>query len=289
VEVISTGFGLPEGPVFDPASGELYISDASAGGVWRVPTDGGPREEVVPHRRGIGGVASHADGGLVVSGRNVAWKRAAETWVLAEVDLQGPRARFNDLTTSPGGRVYAGSIDYEPGAETSAQLGSLVMIDLDGATTPVAGGLAQTNGLAFSADGRRLFHVDTGVRLLRVYNVAADGSLSDWEPFHTWERGIPDGMAIAEDGSLWIALADVDGTGYLVVLEQDGTERRRIPMPTASVKSLCFGDRDLRTLYVTLGGDALATRMDGYVIRLPSDVAGLPVPPARVRPPTSRA
>jgi gluconolactonase len=225
----------------------------------------------------------------VVSGRNVAWKRGADTWVLADVDLEGPSARFNDLTTSPVGRVYAGSIDYEPGAETSSQLGSLVMIDLDGTTTTVSGGLSQTNGLVFSADGRRLFHVDTGVRVLRVYDVADDGTLSDWEPFHTWEKGIPDGMAMAEDGSLWIALAEVDGAGCIAVLEPDGTERRRIPMPTATVKSLCFGDRDLQTLYVTLGGDGRAARMDGYVMRLRADVAGLPVPPARVRPPTSGA
>jgi gluconolactonase len=280
-EVLGSGYGLPEGPVFDRATGDFLFSDASAGGVWRYPAAGEP-EQVVTHRRGIGGLALHRDGGYVVAGRNCAWKRGDQTVVLAEVDLPGPLARFNDLTVSPQGRIYAGSIDYDPTHAGQVALGSLLMIDLDGTVRKVSDGLHETNGLAFSPDGHRLYHVDTGPKVLRVYEVGDDGSLSAWTALHQWDEGLADGMAAAEDGSLWIAVAEVGGEGFIDVLEPNGELRMRVRMPNSKVKSLCFGGPDLRSVYVTLGGDATATLLDGFVGVFRSEIPGLPVAYAAV-------
>jgi gluconolactonase len=282
-DIVSSGFGLPEGPVFDPRAGQLYVADASAGGLWCVPLDGSSPVAVVPHRRGIGGAALHELGGFIVTGRNLAWKRTEDTVVLADVDIESPTARFNDLTVSPEGRIYAGSIDYRIDGKKGV-LGSLIMIDLDGSTAVVAGELEQTNGLGFSPEGNRLYHVDTGPALLRSYEVLPDGGLGDWETFYQWIVGHPDGMAVASDGSIWVGVAHIDGAGYVDVLEPDGTMRERREMPSASVKSLCFGGPDLRTIFVTMGGDATGEKMDGAVGRMEVDTAGLPVPDARVRP-----
>jgi gluconolactonase len=281
MDIVSGGFGLPEGPVFDPREGQLYVADASAGGLWCVPLDRSSRFAVVPHRRGIGGAALHELGGFIVAGRNVAWKREEHTLVLADVDIESPTARFNDLTVSPAGRIYAGSIDYQIEGKKGA-LGSLIMIDLDGSTAVVAGDLEQTNGLGFSPDGTRLYHVDTGPTLLRSYEVLPDGGLGDWETFYQWTAGNPDGLAVAGDGSIWVGIANVDGAGYVDVLEPGGTVRERREMPSASVKSLCFGGPDLRTIFVTMGGDAAGEKMDGTVGRMEVDTTGMPVPGARV-------
>ena len=72
MEALATGYGLIEGPVWDPDEG-LYWSDVAHGGVHRLARSGAVTT-VIPHRRGIGGMARHADGGLVVGGRNIAWK-----------------------------------------------------------------------------------------------------------------------------------------------------------------------------------------------------------------------
>jgi gluconolactonase len=274
--------------VFDPRDGQLYVADASAGGLWCVPLDGSSRAAVVPHRRGIGGAALHELGGFVVAGRNLAWKRDERTVVLSDVDIESPTARFNDLTVSSEGRIYVGSIDFQVGGGKGTP-GSLIMIDLDGSAAVVAGDLEQTNGLGFSPDGSRLYHVDTGPALLRSYEVLPGGALGDWEIFYQWTAGKPDGIAVGSDGSIWVGVANVDGAGYLDVLEPDATVRERREMPSASVKSLCFGGSDLRTVFVTMGGDSTGERMDGTVRRTEVGTVGMLVPRARVQPGVSSA
>jgi sugar lactone lactonase YvrE len=61
MEQVATGYGLIEGPVWDPAKG-LYFSDVPNGGV-RLLDRAGKVSLVVPKRRGIGGMALHANGG----------------------------------------------------------------------------------------------------------------------------------------------------------------------------------------------------------------------------------
>src|SRR5215467_9473794 len=68
-ETLAYGYGLIEGPRVDPA-GNLCFSDVTNGGVFRRRPDGAI-DVVVPKRRGVGGIALHADGGLVISGKNI--------------------------------------------------------------------------------------------------------------------------------------------------------------------------------------------------------------------------
>ena len=84
---LSQGYGLVEGPTVEP-DGSLVFSDVVRGGVHRLRPDGSV-EVVVEHRRGVGGIALHADGGHVVSGRNVSWKRGTETVVLLDREWGG--------------------------------------------------------------------------------------------------------------------------------------------------------------------------------------------------------
>ena len=70
MQQVATGYGLIEGPVWDPARG-LYFSDVINGGVDLLGLDG-KIKPVIPKRRGIGGMALHENGGLVVGGRDIA-------------------------------------------------------------------------------------------------------------------------------------------------------------------------------------------------------------------------
>jgi sugar lactone lactonase YvrE len=276
---LASGFAMPEAPLWDHGSQSLLVTDVQAGGVWSV-TDG-RKNLLVPHRRGIGGLARELRGGLIVSGKNLSLKSAEGNIVLATPAGGSPTARFNDLTVSDSGRIYVGSIDAEPGGRVK-QPGNLVMIDTDGSESVVATGIQKTNGLGFSPDGRWLYHVDTGVRSVWCYEVHPSGSLSARRPLVQWDSGIPDGLAVATDGSIWVAVADLNDRGYLAVLSPVGEELRWIPTRERSVTSLCFGGPDLRSVFVTVGGAYDPTARGGRVDVFRSDTAGLPRPLARI-------
>src|SRR5581483_7554310 len=93
LETLLTGYGLIEAPVWDGTG--LVFSDVSNGGLHLLGPDG-EVTTVVAHRRGIGGAAPHADGGYVISGRNVAWKSGDATSVLFAGDPANPPKGFND-------------------------------------------------------------------------------------------------------------------------------------------------------------------------------------------------
>lgn len=280
IETLATGFGLLEGPVWNAGQGLLF-ADADHGGVHCLTREG-EVQLVVPHRRGIGGMVLHAEGGLVVSGRNIAFKGPGDepTRVLLENDPDQGIVGFNDITTDPAGRVYAGSLGFLPTKKGDPpRPGALHIIELDGTSRRLAEGVMLTNGLGFSPCGQKLYHADSGDRTIHVYDVASDGSVSGRTPFAHTPEGLPDGLAIAQDGSVWAAVAHA---GFVIVLEPDGSVRSRIHFPLPMVTSLCFGDDDLCSLYVVSGPEGSESERGGSVFKLRVQTPGLPVPPARV-------
>src|SRR6266404_3066716 len=220
---VATGFGLIEGPVWD-ARRELYFSDVIGGGVHlldRVDTV----SLVVPRRRGIGGMALHVSGGLVVGGRDIAvvGLRAGvadgTTRVLLSLDAIPGATGFNDLTTDQAGRIYVGSLAYRVFGGEEPKPGYLHVIDLDGKMRTLSDGILLTNGLGFSPDGKLLYHSDARAALVRVYDAKPDGSVGPWRPFATLSAGgVPDGLKVASDGSVWVA--DAHG-GKVIVFNPD--------------------------------------------------------------------
>ncbi len=280
MQQVATGFGLVEGPVWDPAKG-LYFSDVLGGGVHLL--DRSDRLSVaVPQRRGIGGIALHADGGLVVGGRDIAWTGfdgEAPVTLLDKAAIPGSTG-FNDLTTDATGRVYVGSLAYRVFGGEQPKPGLLHLIDLDGSMRTLSDGILLTNGLGFSPDGRQLYHSDAKAGLVRVYDVAPDGTVAPWRTFaDLGPDGIPDGLAVATDGAVWVA--DAEG-GRVAVFGPDGRPRDDLPVPLPMVTSLCFGGDDLRDLYVVTGSRGGPSEQCGSVFRCRVEVPGLPVPPARV-------
>lgn len=280
MEQLASGYGLIEGPVWDAGRG-LFFSDVQRGGVFRLDS-GGAVTTVVEHRRGIGGLALHEDGGLIVSGRNIAYKGPARPGTAVILEGDDAIVGFNDLTTDGRGRVYVGSLGvspFEAGAAESSRTGWLHVIDLDGSSRRIADGIRLTNGLGFSPDGARLYHSDSRAGLVGVYDVAADGGVGPRRVFARVESGIPDGLAVSVDGAVWVALAHGSA---VVVLDADGKERERIACPLPMVTSVCFGGADLKDLYVVTGSAGSGRDDAGSIFRIRAGVAGLPVAAARI-------
>jgi D-xylonolactonase len=280
VEALATGYGLIEAPVWAADRG-LFFSDVLNGGV-QCLSPAGTVSTVVPQRRGIGGMALHEQDGLVVGGRDISYQSLAgeRTVSLLERSVMPDAVGFNDLTTDAQGRVYVGSLAFRVFAGDPPKPGYLHLIDLDRSVRTIADGVWLTNGLGFSPDGTRLYHSDSHADLVRVYDVHGDGSAGPWRVFAKLGGAVPDGLAVASDGSVWVAAAH---GRCVIAFEPDGSERRRLAVPLPMVTSVCFGGSDLRDLYVVTGSQGGPNANCGTVYRTRVEVPGLALTPARVR------
>jgi D-xylonolactonase len=277
------GYGLIEGPVWDPTRGLLF-SDVLFGGVFCLAPDG-EVTSVFEHRRGIGGMALHEAEGLIVSGRNISFKPFAggATVTVLERDEDNGLVGFNDLTTDAAGRIYAGGLGASPVFDDGRepQAGDLYLIDLNGSARVVGTDVQLTNGLGFSPDGETLYHSDSPRQTVFCYSVDRDGTLGPKTPFVTVEKGSPDGLVVSEDGAVWVALA---GGGHGVgVFEPNGKVREHIQIPLPMCTSVCFGGDDLQDLYIVSGSGGTDSERAGAVFRTRTQVPGLPQTPARVQ------
>jgi len=232
-------------------------------------------------------MALHSAGGLIVSGRNIAYKGFDQgpTLTLLDRDESNGNVGYNDLTVDDLGRIYAGSLGASPvfadGREPAA--GDLYLIDLDGSARVVAQDIRLTNGLGFSADGSLLYHSDSTRRNVYCYDVHSDGGLGEKRVFAHLEQGAPDGLVVAEDGSVWVALAGGHG---VAVIASGGETLEHIQIPDPMCTSVCFGGTDLRDLYIVSGSGEQDSDRAGAVYHYRTEVAGLPVAAANVALPT---
>jgi xylono-1,5-lactonase len=274
MEMLASGYGLIEGPTVD-GDGNVYFSDVLGGGVYRRDSDG-EITTVVPKRRGVGGIVLHAEGGVVVSGRDIVHVRDGVNRTLYSIDgLPG----WNDICADSAGRVYAGSIRFavfDPDAQPVP--GELWRIDAEGESTCLYDEVLHANGVALSLDERTIYHSDTRKNVIVVHTLADDGEAGDRRAFH-FAPGAPDGMAVDEQGFVWVASAT---GGCVARLTSDGEIDGVLDVPAETVTSVCFGGDDGRDLYVVTADNTEAPDRGGTMFRTRVEVAGAPVYPARI-------
>ncbi len=275
-ETLATGYGLVEGPTVDDRGG-LYFSDVLGGGVYRLDLEGsGSIETVVPKRRGIGGLALHADNGVVCSGRDIVHVRDGVTRVLYAIDdLPG----WNDICTDAQGRIYAGALRFAVfDRDAEVVPGEAWRIDRAGEATCLYGDVVHANGIALAPDERRIYHSDTRSNRVLVHDLVDDRAVAS-PPIDVAPYGSPDGLAVDSDGCVWVAVLGGFGVARFT---PEGTLDQRLEVPSTFVTSVCFGGADRRDLYVTTADNTDDALRRGSVFRTRVGAAGGPVHPVRI-------
>ena len=279
--ILDAQAGLGESPLWHAGEQALYWVDILAPRLHRLDPATGARHDW-PMPATIGCAALADDGGLLVALRGGIHHFAPRTGALrfiAHPEGDVPGNRYNDGKVSPDGRFFVGTMDE---ATLSRPSGALYRLDQNGATARVLEGLIVSNGLAWSADGRRVFHSDSKGQQLCRYDYA-DGAFSNKRIIATpgEEDGRPDGGATDRAGLYWSAGISA---GVLNAYTEEGARVRHIALPCAAPTMPCFGGADMRTLFVTSARDHVAparlrsTPLSGGIFALRLEAPGVPIP-----------
>jgi gluconolactonase len=262
--VSSKRFGFLEAPCV--LGDGLAFSDVMNGGVWHLGADGAV-QPLLERRRGIGGLAAVAGGGLAVTGRDLGLLRDGElgTWH-ADPAVTG----FNDLAPTPAGGMLVGVLRYHPLKGEPPVPGELRRVAADGSWETLADDLIWPNGIAVTDDGTMLV---SDYERRRVLAYAADGGRG--EVFAEPAEGNPDGVALDAEGALWVAGGP---SGSLVRVLADGTVDAVVDVPAPFVSSLCFAGPALDEVFITAADTLFRAR---------AEVPGAPLPEV-AQPPAAR-
>ena len=259
---------LGECPVWDADSEVLWWVDIEGRAIRRyAPGSGTLESRGLDYRPGSLALTSQPDRLLVAMEHQVGWfDWAAGTWEpWQDLESAGTGNRLNDGRCDPAGRFWVGSM-FERAAE-GRFTGLLHRFEASGASSTVRSEIGVSNGLAFSPDGRTMYHADTLRDTVWVYDYdLASGERSNERVFTQYRDlpGRPDGACIDSDGCYWTACV---GGSAIARLTPEGEVDRVIELPVVAPTMPAFGGAGLSTLFVTSlrpgGGGAQRGDNDG--------------------------
>jgi gluconolactonase len=255
---LHTGCRWTEGPAYFPAGRYLVFSDIPNDRILRWDETTGTIG-VFRHPAGFANGHTVDRQGRLVScehgnRRVTRTEHDGSVTVLAE-RYGGKRLNSpNDVVTRSDGSVwftdpsYGIDSDYE-GHRADSEIGACYVYRVrpsDGDLRVVADDFPGPNGLAFSADERQLYIVDSREKHIRRFDVtdAASGRLSGGEVFATSTAGSFDGVRFDDTGRLWAAAHD-----GLHCFDPDGTLLGKLHFPEI-VANFTFGGPQRNVIFV---------------------------------------
>jgi gluconolactonase len=265
---VATGFVFLEGPIWRAPTESLIFSDIIGNTIYRWSARDGVTVFRHPSNMANGNTLdrdgrlltcehatsrvtrTHADGSIEVLASHYDGK-----------ELNSP----NDIVIASGGAIYftdpTSGRTARYGVERPQELSfqGVYRIDPDRAELMLlVDDFTKPNGLCFSPDESRLFVNDTERAHIRVFDVAADGTLSGgqvWAELAGRGEGVADGMKIDRDGSLYCC-----GPGGIHVFAPNATCLGVIGFPE-KVANFTWGGADHRTLFAAASTSLYALDM----------------------------
>jgi sugar lactone lactonase YvrE len=254
---------LGEGAFWDSGLGILYFVDIEKGDVlWYTPESktiekiacGMRVGTLVPSKPEKGGRARS----LVVGLQDGIYKLdpiTREKVKIVRPDVLSDAQRLNDGKCDPSGRLWVGSMNLDQKPKQA----HLFRIDKDGSAKVMLDSISISNGIVWSADGKKMFYIDTPTRKVMAYDFEfQSGAISNPRVLVQVpdSLGWPDGMAIDENDNLWIGM-----WGGFCVTSWSGKDGRflgKVTVPAPNVTSCAFGGKNFDVLYITTARQGLS-------------------------------
>ena len=262
VERLATGFTFTEGPIWNAEGDFLLFSDMPGDVRRRWSKAAGVSEVMNPSNKG-NGMVYDAAGRLLVcehSTSSLVREYPDGTRETLATHFRGKELNSpNDVVTRSDGTIYFSDPWYGRmpvfGVERERELGfqGVYRLPPGGGDVELVVGedeFEMPNGLCFSPDESLLYINDTPNARIRVYDVAADGSLANGRLFldeigdGEVDHGAPDGMKCDEHGNIWVS-----GPGGVCVINAAGEHIGVIEVPEV-VGNLAWGGAGWRTLFI---------------------------------------
>lgn len=276
VEVIDAHARYPEGPLWDQGR-LLYVEYAGDD----IKTWDGKESKVFWHKAHCGANALiHFRGDhILVACYNGDYlveldARGKEVRTISKDSSGKPFVGPNDFSTDGHGGIYfSASGVYDIKAPIT---GAVLHISRNGDDIrEVAGTIHYSNGLTLSKDGHHLLVAEMLAGRVLSFPIQAKGTLGlrvvwarlqDLAPPTPNEDAYngPDGIKVGSDGNYYIAQ---NGSGRVLVVNEDKKLVRAIDVPTPYVTNVGFGPTGADTVYITGAFDPWKAPFPGAVYR----------------------
>ena len=264
---VANGFVRLEGAAWRARDGRLVVADPLADALYSLdPANGHAAAlEQTPAGAPDGVAYSPVDGTLLLCeqlGRRVSAQPGAGGLAvpLADSYFQHALNSPNDLAVRSDGLTYFTDPPFGlAGRPRDLPFNGLFSVDTGGGVTlHWAGlvGLHAPDGLALSPAEDRLYMVEVGGRMVLVFDVLADGALTNRRGLAVTHGVNPNGLAVDDDGNVYVATSI-----GVEVFAPNGYYWGFIPVPQA-VHDVAFGGPSRQRLYAT-------TTATVYVVDVP--------------------
>ncbi|MBP5266271.1 MAG: SMP-30/gluconolactonase/LRE family protein [Lachnospiraceae bacterium] len=260
---------LGEGPYYDPRYGRLSWVDIEGKKVWYI-RDGRKVAIDVQQRVGAAIPLAGDDGfALAMEDGMYTYRNGQIAQVVDLKNVYKEYWRSNDAKADALGRIWFGASvmdDHDPE-------GNLYLYANGNVACKVAG-TKISNGMAWSSDKKHFYFSDSAEHAVYVFDYdEKTAAISNRRVLFEITDGVPDGMTIDAEDNLWVAI-----WGGSRVEKRSGATGElldEVHLPAKQVSSCCFGDEDLRTLYITSAQVGLDGEFDGCLFRCRTNVQGV--------------
>ncbi|HEY3322665.1 MAG TPA: SMP-30/gluconolactonase/LRE family protein [Planctomycetota bacterium] len=258
LEKLAGDFKFTEGPASD-AQGNVFFTDQPNDKILKWSIDGKISVFMEPAGRS-NGLCFDAKGNLwaCADDKNELWviDTAGKATVVVK-DYQGKLLNGpNDVWVRPDGGVYFTDPFYKRAywkRGPKEQKNAVYYLTPDQKTVSrVVEDLVEPNGLIGTPDGKVLYVADIGGKKTFAYEIQPDGTLTNKRLFCSMGS---DGMTIDSEGNVYLT-----GNG-VIVFDKSGTQIEHIKVPEPWTANVCFGGKDMQTLFITASKSLYCLKM----------------------------